>query len=594
MNWWGIIFSILLLLAASAGVFLFLQLKKTQKHLTKRETELEAKVYEIAILKELGERIGYSLNIRKIIDIISGSLAQFIDYTAVAYLIAEPDSLIFNVHLEKSVDVHFIMEVKNRMLASLAALTDDQVAKRRLEATTTGAIVLESLGQPVRSYFNIPVVIRDRTIGILTVASTKPGLYREEEMTILYKITSQASQAVSRLQEVLAIEEEKLNAMIASMPDGLLMTDKDFRVVAINPACIRSLGLTGARELSIFSIIDALGKTLDIHGKLDEAMKLDRMIVVDNVALGDKMYQVLISPVKTQSAATSRPRVFGAVALFHDVTREKELERMREDFTSMMVHELRAPLDGIKKLIELLQTGKRRSAKVQKDFLHMIHTSSAEMLTLVSSLLDIAKLESGKFQIIEELHDIKTLLQAKMPYFKPQAADKHISLDLIVPDSLAPLSFDIQRIGQVLNNLLSNALKFTAANGRVVIRAWRHEAGSDFNGEAQALDVSWHAITTGTVPRRDCCMIAVTDTGVGIPADELPHIFTKFRQLTAGTQLQKGTGLGLVIAKGIVEAHGGVMLVGSEEGRGTTFLFTLPLNNNQAKNPNAQIPMPNQ
>ena len=553
------------------------KLRRTRTHLAKRESELEAKVYEIAILKELGERIGYSLNVRKIIDVIAGSLAQFIDYTAVAYLLAEPDALVFNTHLERSVSKEFVADIKTRMLAALTALTDESTARRRVEETMTGAIVIDSITEPVRSYFNIPIVIRDRSVGILTVASTKPGLYREDEMTILYKITSQASQAVSRLEEVLAVEEEKLNAMVASMPDGLLMTDKDFRLVVANHALRRSLALSLDQEVTIFNIIDRLGGALDIHGRLDEAMKLNRVLAVDGVNVGSRAYQVLISPVKTSGGEGER--MFGAVVLFHDITAVRDLERMREDFTSMMVHELRSPLDGIRKLTELLQSAKRRNQKTQKEFIAMIHNSSSDMLELVSSLLDVAKIDAGKFEILPQASNLEPLIEDKAAYYSPQVADRHISIHADCAPSLPAVLIDPHRIVQVLTNFLSNAVKFTPDGGTISLCAFLHAAGGNVNEEAQKLTRQWHRIDAA-FPPQDAVVVAVSDSGAGIAPDEIPQLFTKFRRLSAGKRAEKGTGLGLVITKGIVEAHGGVVLVGSEEGKGSTFLFTLPLSNN--------------
>lgn len=567
---------IFLVLALSASIFEFFALRKAKSYLTKREEELEAKIYEIAILKELGERIGYSLNTRKIVEIITGSLGQFIPYSAVSYLLIEPQSLLFHCHLESSVDAVFVTAIRDRMHAALNALTNDEYAKMRVEETVTGAIITESLHDPVQSYFNIPLVIRNRTVGLITVASTKPDLYHEDEMTLLYKITSQASQAVSRLEEVLAIEEEKLNAMVSSMPDGLLMTDPEFRIIVMNPALERTLDLEGDGSISIFSIIDRLGGVLDIRGKLEEAINLNKLIIVENVSLRQKTYQVLISPVKpaTSDGIPGAQNVFGSVALFHDITHERELEKMREDFTSMMVHELRSPLDGICKLTELL-TSKQRKGKSYLDFTHMIHQSASEMLTLVSTLLDVAKIDAGKFEILPVVGSIRTLLEEKLKFYRPLAADRHIqiseSLDATLPDAL----LDPHRIGQVINNLLSNAIKFSPVAGTVHVSAFRHASGGNINQEGKTADPLWHAIET-TMPHTDALVVAVSDMGIGITHDEIPRLFTKFQRLSAGKLSQKGTGLGLVISRGIIEAHHGILILGSTEGKGSTFLFTIP------------------
>ena len=577
MSTWSIIVLLIAVFSLAGGVILSVLWRRAEAHLRTRESEREARLYEIAILKELGERIGYSLNIRKIVEVITGSLAQFIDYTAVSSLLIEQRAAFFHCHLEASVGASFVDTVKARMRAALEALTSEPLGQYRWEETLTGAMLLESVAAPVRSFFNIPLVIRDRTVGVLTVASTKPGLYKEDEMTILYKLTAQASQAVSKLEEVLAIEEEKVNAMVESMPDGLVMVDQEYRIVVANPALRAALGIPGDKEVTIFSLIEGVGAALDIRGKLEESLQLTRLIVADTVVLKGNTYQVLISPVLRRGGQGMAADKFGAVALFHDITKEKAAERMREDFTSMMVHELRSPLDGIRKLTEILQTAKRRNAKTQAEFIRMIHNSSAEMLELVSSLLDVAKIEAGKFQILPVPGDIGAVVADKVSYFTPQLQERSVALSAHLDAALPQLSFDPHRIAQVLNNLLSNAAKFTSSGGTIRVTAFRHAAAGDLNREGAAADPQWHAVDAARIPALELAAVAVSDTGVGIPRDELPHLFTKFRQLSAGTMAQKGTGLGLVISRGIVAAHGGQLLVGSEEGKGTTFVFLLPL-----------------
>ena len=231
-----ILFIIIGLFILIVGVFSYWESRKFKIDLKTREAEMKRRMYEIAILKELSDRVGYSLNIQNIIDIITGSLHQFIDYSATSYVLIEPEKIIFKAHLEKSVSRHFLNDIKGRIIKSLSALLDSDLSKIRIEEIISGAIIVDELSEPVKSFFNIPLVIANKVVGVLTIAHTKAGLYKEEEMTILYKIVQQASQAVTRLQEVVEIEERKLNAMVESMTEGVVMTDKDYRVVVVNPA----------------------------------------------------------------------------------------------------------------------------------------------------------------------------------------------------------------------------------------------------------------------------------------------------------------------------------------------------------------------
>ncbi|MEK7068044.1 MAG: GAF domain-containing protein, partial [Patescibacteria group bacterium] len=165
----------------------------------RRQAEMKRQLYELTILKELGERIGYSLNIPNIIEIICGSLDQLIQFSAVASLVVEADKVVFKIHLAEPVAKQFVAEARERARQSLSALLNKTIPQRQIKEVISGAVLAEEFQEPVRSFFNIPLVIGDQAVGVLTVAHTKPGLYREEEMTILYQITRQASLAVTRL-----------------------------------------------------------------------------------------------------------------------------------------------------------------------------------------------------------------------------------------------------------------------------------------------------------------------------------------------------------------------------------------------------------
>jgi len=578
----NIIILILAGVALGGGAFSYWRSRTFKAELERKQEDMNRRMYELAILKELGDRIGYSLDVQKIVDVITGSLNQFIDYSAVSYMLLEPDEVIFKVDLEQSVSRKFIDEVRDRMLKSLSALLNKEFTRDQVSETLTGAIVVEDLEEPVRSFFNIPLIIGEKVVGVLTVAHTMAGLYKEEEMTILYKLIQQASHAVMSLQEVLETEQRKLNAMVESMIEGVVMTDKDYRVVVVNPAAKKIFDMDENEEFSIFDFIDRLGGRYDIRGKLEESVKLDKVLEAPEVLIGEKFFQITVSPVKTKTKSTSKAKeILGGVVIFHDITREKEVERLREDFTSMMVHELRSPLDNIKKISEVLRTpGSKTKTKDRNEYLQLVYQDSAAMLELVNGLLDIAKLESGKFEIYKAPSDIKDVVESRIRFYETSAKDADITLSFHAAKNVPEkFEFDQVRISQVLNNLISNALKFTKANGKVAIHVFMHTKGGDFNEELQGVEWKGKPLETDKINIGDSVIVTVSDTGIGIQQEHLSQIFQKFKQFRASAIQgdQKGTGLGLAIAKGIVEAHQGIIGVSSEEGKGSIFYFTLPL-----------------
>ena len=573
---------LLFIVTVLIGVFSYLRSRKFRIDLEKREEDTKRRMYELSILKELGDRMGYSLNVQNIIDIITGSLHQFIEYSVVSYMFLEPEKIIFKVHLEKSLSQEFINDIKNRMTNSLSALLNKDFSKTHIEEILSGTLLVEDIKEPVRSFFNIPLVIAGKVVGVLTIADTKVGLYQEEEMTILYKITQQASQAVTRLQEVVEIEQAKLNAMVASMTEGVVMTDPEYRILVVNPAAKKAIGVESEKDISIFDFIDKLSGKFDFRGRIEESVKLDKVFVSEEISLEDRFYQIIVSPVKNKIG--SQNNVLGCVAIFRDITEAKEVEKMKEDFTSMIVHELRTPLDGVKKTIDAIRKYKIKKAK-QPEYFQMIYHSSSDMLELINNLLDVAKIEAGKFQIFKKPLSMKEMIEGRVPFFQTAAKDAKVKIISEVLNNVPEkVDFDQNTISQVLNNLLSNAVKFSNEGGKIVIQAMLHKKGQDIKTEAKELKSSWFLnnskVDFKEIP--DSLLVAVTDNGVGISSADMSQLFIKFSQLKNMFTQTGGTGLGLAIVKSIVESHGGIVGVESIKGEGSTFYFTIPISQSGA------------
>jgi len=548
----------------------------------RREEEIKRHLYELTILKELGDRVGYSLNIPNIIDVICGSLNQFIKFSAVASLVVEPDKIVFKINLAEPVAKAFVAEVRERMRQSLGALLNKTIPQRQIKEVISGAVLVEEFKEPVRSFFNIPLVIGDQAAGVLTIAHTQAGLYREEDMTILYKIVQQASRAVTRLQEVVRAEQRKLNAMVSSITEGIVMTDRDYKIVVANPAVLQALGLTNQPELSLFDFIDNLEGKFDIRGKLEQSIRFDKIIPEREVMIRDKFWQIIVAPVKSKNDFNGQ-EVLGGVVIFHDVTEEKKLTQMREDFTSMMVHELRSPLTGIKKATEFMQTGNiNANPQSYGEYVKLINASASEMLSLVNDLLEVAKIEAGGLAVKREEVDVRQLINERVKFYRVIAQDANINLQAVVDDKLpAVVKADPRRLAQIINNFISNGLKFTAAGGKVTVQAMLHQRRQDVRAEGKTLNWEWF-LNQGEQSFKDfpaALLLAVTDTGIGVAEAGREQLFNKFKQISniAAPSEIKGTGLGLSIAKGIVEAHGGVIGVESTEGEGSTFYCLIPI-----------------
>lgn len=570
---WTAVFSIVVM------VIFWFEYRRVRARLLVREEQMKRRMYELSILRELGERIGYSLNVRKIVEIITGSLQKLLPYSTAAYMLpAEADGRIeFRISLSDSVSKSFVSDVRSRMLKSFSALFGKSFTESDVDESVSGVVTDPNNNKTVRSFFHVPIVINQKPAGILTVASTTSGLYKtSEEVEILYTIMNQASEAVSKLLTVLEIEKGKLNAMVASMADGVLMVDTHSRLLVANPKMKEMLGVKSS-EPTIFDVLDAISGRFDLRTRIEQSRREDKLIVEQELQLGDRFLQILISPVKDK-----KDQPLGSVVLFHDITREKEVEKMRQDFTSMMVHELRSPLTGIRSIAGLLKNEKiKNEASKYQEFVELISSNSSSMLDLVNDLLDIAKLESGKFEVFKRPADLRHLIVQRVESFATLAAENKLVIEQkIFPEVPQSMQIDEMKMAQVFNNLLSNAIKFTTDGGRVTIGAFVCRKGEDLSTVAAEKELPWQRFRHEVICPVDEVVVSVSDTGAGIPEGEIGKLFNKFQQLsTASRSEKKGTGLGLVIVKGVVEAHGGQVGVSSEEGNGTTFYFTLPLDN---------------
>ena len=224
----------------------------------------------------------------------------------------------------------------------------------------------------------------------------------------------------------------------------------------------------------------------------------------------------------------------------------------QEDFLPMLVHELRSPLSVIQGAADLLiKTTDDLSAEQIQTLLNQIKTSSSTLLGMVGGILDVSKMESGRFEINKTFADINPVLRDECAYFESLAKIKNLTLNCNTDEHLPSFNFDPERIKQVLNNLISNAIKFNSPNGSIAIISKKVDGS---------------------------CRVEVCDTGVGISDKEKPFLFQKFFQASNQDGVQKGTGLGLVISKGIIEAHGGKIWVEDNKPNGSKFIFVVPTN----------------
>lgn len=358
-------------------------------------------------------------------------------------------------------------------------------------------------------------------------------------------------------QYITVTEKNRLSALLSSIIDGIIAVDLSKNVVLVNKA---AQNLTGFIETELIN--HPLDQFIHIFDGAHEvpykeycqidfgnsSMSLTRVATL--VGKGGKQTKVTLStsPI-TQGTKSS----LGCILTLHDLSKEEGLEQMKLDFVSMASHELRTPLTSIIGYLSVFsEENKGKIPQTEMELVDRSLVSSKQLLALVSNLLSVNKIEKEQLSLSKEPVDWQAVLQKSVEDMQNQAKLKNIDLKLIQPSTPLPkVLADPLRTAEVVNNLVANAINYTNAEGKITV----------------STNVSPNDVIT-----------TVSDNGIGIPKESIPHLFTKFYRVS--NQLQKankGTGLGLYISKSIIDKLGGKIWVESEVGKGTSFHFSLPL-----------------
>lgn len=395
------------------------------------------------------------------------------------------------------------------------------------------------LAQGLQSGLAVALRQGERKIGALLFASQRPAGYGEAELQMASLLAAGLSAALesSRLYQILADERGMLAALVQSVQDGILV---------VNPAGVILLANSAVQQMFQLLPGDIIGQPLPSIPHFEPLLALFAQdhSFIHNLELTDgRIVQVNLTQV-----FTPYDELVGWAAILHDITLLKQLEQTKDDFISTVSHDLKNPITRLLLSAELLDRFGPLSEK-QLDIRKRLVDTASYMNLLVSDLLDLSKIEAGLRLNLAQF-DLVVMAQQVVETSRPEAEAKNITLLTDLPPTLLIVG-DEARLEQVLHNLLGNGLKYSPAGGQVTLTI---VLGAD-----------------GQV------LISVRDTGLGIPAGDLPHIFEKFyRVRSQATKNIAGTGLGLAIVKRIVEAHRGQIMVESQEGKGSEFRVIVP------------------
>jgi two-component system phosphate regulon sensor histidine kinase PhoR len=412
-----------------------------------------------------------------------------------------------------------------------------------------GSVIYDTLKDPrwltfhedeekARSAVAVPFLPRERVLGVMVLSDPEPYRFDDADLTLLSQLGQQAAICLENAELYIAASSErrKLAAILAGTMDGVVAVDGKGEVILLNPAAEQALGVQ-AKEV-VGQPVDKAIPHPELVSLFERALKGTEAVVGELVTEDGRVRNATISPIAE----------VGWVAILHDVTYLKELDRVKSEFVATVSHDLRSPLTRLRGFADLIAEDPSLKPQ-QQEAVRRIQATVAEMTQLVNDLLELGEIEAGIGMEMSPCHLEEVVLEV-VDSFLLQAQQAGLTLRTEIEGALGTIRGNAARLRQVVANLLDNAIKYTPAGGSVTVRLSRK--GREI-------------------------VLSVADTGIGIAAQDQEQLFQKFYRIkspqTAGVP---GTGLGLAIARSIIEQHGGRIWVRSAPGQGSTFAFALP------------------
>jgi two-component system phosphate regulon sensor histidine kinase PhoR len=469
----------------------------------------------IAALEEgLGESTRYSV-----------TLEQRMMYLAVPVTVGGEVLGVARVSLPLAAVDSLVQKLQVSIIVAMAAAT--------LLVFIAAWLIARITTRPIRKLTAASRRITSGNLGYKIAAESK------DEVGELTRAFNQMSLRLKEQVDTISGDRARLAAILDNMADGVIMTDTDGNVQLVNAT---------ARKL--FNMGDGIGKPLIevVHDhEVDELWKA----CMQSGKMQSAQYESGLSRRYLRAIAipSAEAGMSGVLLLFQDFTELRSLQTTRRELIGNISHEFRTPLAGIKAMVETMRGGAIDDKKLSLDFLNRIDEEIDRLTQMVAELTELSRIETGRTELKLEPIDLNRLIAEVVAQFSHQAKRQQLAVKQKTAADLPPVPADRDRLRQVISNLVHNAIKFTPPRGTITVAT---------------------AVEGGSV------RVDIADSGAGIARDDLSHVFERFYK---GDKARsgEGTGMGLAIAKHVVEAHGGKIRVQSEEGKGATFSFTLPL-----------------
>ncbi len=494
--------------------------------------DLRRRLEELQSLVQLGRAVTEKLDHHEVLTEVVNAAVRLTGAEEGSLLLLDQDSGELYMRASKNFDEQFAQTFRLEVHDSLAGQVIKTGEPVLLDEQTPQKIKTSYL---VRSLIYVPLQVRGNTIGVLGVDNRRAGrTLTRADVAIMSAMADYAAIAIenARLFSTSEAERHKLETILAQVENGVIVIDPEGRLLIMNRTAREALGVDG----------DWSGRSLRqvvtdprLHSVFASAGKFSRRAEVE---LDDgRVFSAQRTPIEG----------IGQAIVMQDITKLKELDRVKSDFVTAVSHDLRSPLTAILGYIELVERSGDLNQQ-QHEFIRRVRLSVGQITDLVSNLLDLGRIEAGLDEA-KELTPIGMLARYALESMRATAEGKGLSLKLDLPDDLPMVWGAPIRLRQMVGNLIDNAIKYTPAGGWVSVAA--HQEGQQV-------------------------ILTVGDNGLGVPATDQPYLFDKFFRASNAPADLHGSGLGLSIVKSIVENHGGRIWLDSQPGQGTTFNVVLP------------------
>jgi two-component system, OmpR family, phosphate regulon sensor histidine kinase PhoR len=497
---------------------------------------LQQQVDELETLTRLGRQITSSLSADSVLAAIVDAAVELTGSEEGSLLLIDDTTGDLYMRASRNFQEDFVRTFRLPITNSLAGAVIRSGEAVLLDENTPQKIKTAYL---VRSLLYVPLQMHGHVFGVLGVDNRQSQLMlNQRHVRLMNTLASYAVIALenARLYAEVFSERNKLETILTGIQDGVVVIDQDQRLGMVNKTAREAFQIDTEANLSgrPFRDVFSQPELLELVNRPDSSSSTRTEISPDE----NRVYLAEITPISG----------VGKVLTLNDITNLKKLDRIKTDFVHTVSHDLRSPLTAILGYVELIERA-GPVTEMQRDFIHRVQMSVHNITHLVDDLLELGRIESG-FDVRKESVLLNQIIHYSADGLKKSLAEKGHHLQLNVPQEMPAILANPVHMRQMMDHLLDNAIKYTEPGGTISVSV---------NLEENQI------------------ILEVCDTGIGIPAVDLPFIFDKFYRASNASAEVTGTGLGLAIVKSIVENHSGRIWVESAQGKGTTFTIVLPL-----------------